>query len=224
MTNSVLIVEDDIEIAHLLSLTITKIGLHTTMVYSGQEAKTLLANKHYDIILLDLMLPEITGEDLVEYIRNELQSNIKIIVISAKTDVDEKVKLLSNGANDYMTKPFDTKELTARVKVQLRALENINDTQINEWRDIYLDKTKRIVKFQQQPLELTNSEYDILCLLMESPEKPLSKKQIYEEIQGMYLGDDNTISVHISNIRRKLKQHTDETYIKTVWGIGFMLV
>nr|MDK7246207.1 response regulator transcription factor [Staphylococcus lugdunensis] len=151
-------------------------------------------------------------------------ANSRVVVISAKTDVEEKVRLLSSGADDYLTKPFDTKELAARIDVQLRNLQQMpRQGDILTWRDLTIDKQTRKVQVKNQVLNVTNTEYDILCLFMLTPEQPISKQKIYENIQGIYLGDDNTVNVHISNIRKKLAAFSDESYIKTVWGIGFML-
>lgn len=217
-----LIIEDDIDIAHILSLTLTKMHIKTTLNFSGQEAIETLEKDQFDLILLDLMLPEVSGEEVLSYIK--AHANSRVVVISAKTDVEEKVRLLSSGADDYLTKPFDTKELAAWIDVQLRNLQQMpRQGDILTWRDLTIDKQTRKVQVKNQVLNVTNTEYDILCLFMLTPEQPISKQKIYENIQGIYLGDDNTVNVHISNIRKKLAAFSDESYIKTVWGIGFML-
>jgi len=222
MKHTALIIEDDIDIAHILSLTLTKMDIHTTINYSGSEALQTIQNKDYDLVILDLMLPEMSGEDLLPSIKEK--TNSKVIIISAKTDVDEKVKMLELGADDYMTKPFDAKEVSARVSVQLRNLENSPKKENLKWRDLTIDSSKYQVFYKNIEINLTNSEFEILKLLMSYPEKAFSKQQIYEAIQGIYLGDDNTINVHISNIRKKISQYTNDIYIQTVWGIGFMLI
>lgn len=221
MSKNVLIVEDDLEINMLLSAILKKNDIVSTSAYSGTEAELLLEQHTYDVILLDLMLPGIVGEDLIHKIREK--SNIPIIVISAKTDVSHKVEVLKMGADDYMTKPFDQEEVIARIEVQLRKSPQ---TKRNEqtWRALHLDVDKRRIQLNGQVLSLTNAEYDILALFMSQPEYAFSKREIYERLwTGPYVGDDNTISVHISNIRKKIATYSPEEYIKTVWGIGFML-
>ena len=222
MNYNALVVEDDIEIAHILSLTLAKIKVRADIVYSGNEAQQQLDKKSYDIVLLDLMLPGISGETLLPLIKKE--HNSKIIVISAKTDVDEKVNLLSMGADDYITKPFDSKELTARVNVQLRNINNKSNNKELIWKDLKLDKDKRKVTLKNSLIPLTDTEFEILTILMQEPETAISKQKLYVAVQGVYIGDDNTISVHVSNIRKKINLYTDDIYLQTVWGIGFMLV
>ncbi|BBD88790.1 response regulator transcription factor [Staphylococcus caprae] len=222
MNYNALVVEDDIEIAHILSLTLAKIKVRADIVYSGNEAQQQLDKKSYDIVLLDLMLPGISGETLLPLIKKE--HNSKIIVISAKTDIDEKVNLLSMGADDYITKPFDSKELTARVNVQLRNINNKSNNKELIWKDLKLDKDKRKVTLKNSLIPLTNTEFEILTILMQEPETAISKQKLYVAVQGVYIGDDNTISVHVSNIRKKINLYTDDIYLQTVWGIGFMLV
>ncbi|SUM58713.1 transcriptional regulator [Staphylococcus petrasii] len=200
MEYNALIIEDDIDIAHILSLTLTKMKIKTTIVYSGNEALEYLKTHNYDLILLDLMLPHIEGEELLTYIKKHLMS--RIIVVSAKTEVEEKVRLLNKGADDYLTKPFNNKELSARVEVQLRNLNQSPRQNLLVWKELSIDKSTRNVYLNKNKIELTNKEYDILCLLMKTPKKPISKQKIYEEIQGLYLGDDNTVNVHVSNIRK----------------------
>ncbi|QHW35980.1 response regulator transcription factor [Staphylococcus ursi] len=222
MQYEALIIEDDIDIAHILSLTLTKMNIKAHIVYSGLEAQACIEKNTYDLILLDLMLPEVTGEEILPIIK--ANTNSKIIVISAKVDIEEKVHLLHKGADDYITKPFDIKEVAARVAVQLRNLEHHKNPEVLVWKDLRLDLTKHQAYIKNIEMNLTNTEYDILTLLMSQPENAFSKQKIYEKVQGIYFGDDNTINVHISNIRKKISKHTNETYIKTVWGIGFMLI
>lgn len=220
----VLVIEDDQEINKLLNMILTKSGMIAVPAYSGTEGMLQLQHDTYDLILLDLMLPGISGEEFIGRIREE--SSIPIIVISAKVDIENKVQVLKMGADDYITKPFDQQEVLARAEVQLRK-SNVQSSRPAEkiWRDLKINSNRQTVLLKDIELQLTNAEFEILSLFVSHPERAFSKKKIYEEIwTGPYLGDDNTISVHVSNLRRKIAEVTDEAYIKTVWGVGFMLV
>ena len=220
----ILIIEDDPEISMLLQVILSKSNLSPVAAYSGTEGLLHLQNNSFDLILLDLMLPGKSGEELIKEIREK--SSIPIIVISAKVAVEDKVQVLKIGADDYITKPFHQEEVLARVEVQLRKAKNDPlETAQMEWRGLTIDKDKRSVTLKGKELQLTNAEFDILNLFMDKPEHAFSKKEIYENVwSGTYYGDDNTISVHVSNLRKKMAQVTEEEYIKTIWGVGFMLV
>lgn len=225
MGKKILVVEDDAEINLLLTTILTNSALETTAAYSGTEALLRLEADIYDLILVDLMLPGMTGEELIKKIREK--NNIPIIVISAKADVMHKVDVLKSGADDYITKPFDQAEVLARVEVQLRKTVPVKQVEEHEkvWRNLRVNTKKRTVALDDYPLPLTNAEYELLLLLISRPEYAFSKKEIYEQLWiGPYLGDDNTVSVHISNIRKKVAAITEDEYIQTVWGIGFILV
>ena len=220
----ILMIEDDQEISMLLSVILSKSNFEPIVAYSGTEGLLQVENNQFDLILLDLMLPGKSGEELIQVIREK--SSIPIIVISAKVDIDNKVKVLKMGADDYITKPFNQEEVIARVEVQLRkaSAHLIHTTEI-EWRGLKLNREKRVVTLYEKNLQLTNAEFDLLILFLNKPERALSKKDIYESIwKGTYYGDDNTISVHVSNLRKKISEITTEEYIKTIWGVGFMLV
>ncbi|WP_407272520.1 response regulator transcription factor [Radiobacillus sp. PE A8.2] len=220
----ILIIEDDQEISMLLSLIMTKSQLESVAAYSGTEGLLQLQNNSFDLILLDLMLPGKSGEELIREIRDN--SSIPIIVISAKSDMKNKVHVLQMGADDYITKPFHQEEVIARVEVQLRksSFHRTEPTEIR-WRGLINNMDKRFVTINGIELQLTNAEFDILTFFMDNPERALSKKEIYESIwKGTYYGDDNTISVHVSNLRKKISDITTEDYIKTIWGVGFKLL
>ncbi|HHX70762.1 MAG: response regulator transcription factor [Miniphocaeibacter sp.] len=220
----VLIIEDDVEINILLSKILEDLGVVSTSAYSGTEGLLQFQTGKFDLILLDLMLPGINGEEFLRELREI--SSVPVIIISAKSTLDDKVGLLRLGADDYITKPFAKEEVKARVEVQLRRGETTINKEENIliWKDLKLDKKQRIVKLKENSMDLTISEFDILQLLMENPKRVFSKRDIFEKIgKGLYLGDDNTISVHISNIRKKFLKVTKDEYIKTVWGIGFIL-
>lgn len=220
----ILIIEDDQEISRLLSVILTKLGMDTVVAYSGTEGLLQLQNNTYDLILLDLMLPGKSGEELIKEIRKE--NDIPIIVISAKIDIEDKVQVLKIGADDYIIKPFNQEELLARVEVQLRKLSTRSSrTQEKVWRGLKINPEKRAVTLEDNELQLTNAEFDILSFFVSNPEHAFSKREIYERIwKGPYFGDDNTISVHVSNLRKKISEITSDEYIKTIWGVGFMLV
>ncbi|CEG29038.1 response regulator transcription factor [Bacillus sp. B-jedd] len=220
----ILIIEDDQEISRLLRVILAKSHLESVAAYSGTEGLLQLQNNTFDLILLDLMLPGKSGEELLKEIREK--SSIPIIVISAKVDLENKVHVLKLGADDYITKPFHQEEVVARVEVQLRKASSHPEQSAEiRWRDLKMNMEKRSMILKEKELQLTNAEFDILTFFINNPERALSKKEIYESIwNGTYYGDDNTISVHVSNLRRKISELTAEEYIKTIWGVGFMLV
>jgi len=220
----ILIIEDDQEISRLLQVILSRAGMLPIAAYSGTEGLLQLQQQAFDLILLDLMLPGKNGEALIQEIREN--SAVPIIVISAKADVESKVQVLKMGADDYVTKPFNHEEVLARIEVQLRkAGAAPKQTADLTWRGIVIQTEKRSITLDGVELQLTNAEYDILAFLVSKPERALSKKEMYEGIwRGTYYGDDNTISVHISNLRKKMSEITAEEYIRTIWGVGFMLV
>ncbi|MGD6942866.1 response regulator transcription factor [Cytobacillus gottheilii] len=220
----ILIIEDDQEISRLLSVILKKSQMVPVAAYSGTEGLLQLQNNSFDLILLDLMLPGKSGEELLTEIRGE--NSIPIIIISAKVDVEDKVKVLKMGADDYITKPFNQDEVMARIEVQLRKAGFYPQKSAEmDWRELKIHTEKRLVTLNEKEMQLTNAEFDLLTFFVNNPERALSKKEIYESIwKGTYYGDDNTVSVHVSNLRKKIAEVTDAEYIKTVWGVGFMFV
>ena len=224
----VLIVEDDADINNLICETLTKHGLKCTQAYSGSEGLLNFKNDTFDLAILDLMMPGMTGESLTKTIRET--SKIPIIVVSAKCSTDSKVDLLAMGADDFLAKPFEVKELIARVDVQLRHLsysgreESSDGKNILSFKDLVLNKDTFEATLKGQELMLTRQEYKILELFMLYPSKVFSKQEIFEYAWNeYYIGEDKTINVHISNIRAKMKKITEDEYIDTIWGIGFRL-
>ena len=178
----------------------------------------------FDLILLDLMIPGLTGEELISYIRGS--SQVPVIVLSAKTALEDKVSLLSTGADDYLTKPFELEELLARIQVQLRhkAAGSSPASPSLQYKDWELDEQARAFLVKGQRLDLTAHELGIITLLMKHPKKVFTKQEIFESVWHQdYFVEDKTINVHISNIRSKLKETGTDSYIQTVWGIGFKL-
>ena len=178
------------------------------------------------LILLDLMLPGISGEIVLEKIKNII--DIPIIGVSAKTDIDSKVNLIRNGADDYITKPFDNQELLVRIEAVLRRFQKSttpNNSKILRFKDLSLDTEAMEAKIRNTPITLTRYEYLILQLLMSSPSKVFTKNNIFESVWNEnFIGDDNAINVHIGNLRKKFaKVNPEEKYIQTVWGLGFKM-
>lgn len=227
----ILIVEDDIDINNLLKQILTKNNYNTLQAFSGTEAKLLLSMQSFQLILLDLSLPGMTGEELIPYIRQDMHLDIPIIVISAKVALENKVNTITQGADDYMTKPFEAEEVLVRIHAALRRYKHELPPQsptiatTYSFKDLSLNTASRKVTLQQQELNLTNYEYEILLLLMQEPEKVHSRDNLYQKIwQQGYYGEDNTINMHVSNIRKKIALIDNQAnYIKTIWGIGFKL-
>ena len=221
----ILIAEDDAHINELLHTALSKAGYSTVQVYSGSEAKMLLGmgENKFDLILLDLMLPGMTGEELLAFVRSG--SDVPVIVLTAKDELDDKVSVLTGGADDYITKPFEIPEVVARVQVQLRRTVNEQGSDRLTYHDLVLDRTTRQVAVSGTPLsKVTKQEYAILELLMRNPKQVFSKEDIFEYAwEEPYMGETKTLDVHISNIRKKLKAVTSEEYIEIVWGIGYRL-
>lgn len=221
---NILIVEDDSKINEMINLDLSKEGYLCTSAFSGTEAELLLKSQSFDLIILDLMLPGKTGETLLLEVRKE--SKIPVIVLSAKDELDTKVDLLTLGADDYMTKPFELKELEARVLVQLRNRKEGTGQKDNlQYKELRLDVEKKQLFVCEKPVALTAREYRIMELFLKYPQKVFSKNELYQYAwEEYYMGEDKTINVHISNIRGKMKKISDVEYIETVWGLGFRLI
>ncbi|WP_440896552.1 response regulator transcription factor [Amphibacillus sp. Q70] len=219
----ILIIEDDNDINAMLLAALSNGGYECVQAYSGTEGRLYMEQTKFDLVLLDLMLPGMTGEELLHYIRKN--HTTPVIVISAKGEIDAKVDLLTSGADDYMTKPFDLKELLARVAVQLRKsspTEKVEDHLRHK--GLLLKRNSYSAMLKNEEIPLTRQEFKILELLLSHPNKVFSKQEIYDYAWGnFYMGEDKTINVHISNIRQKLKRVVDTEYIDTVWGVGFRL-
>ena len=213
----IMIIDDDAHISEMLSESLKNEGYTVSAAYSGTEALLLLSGSKPDIILLDLMLPGLSGEELLPKIKD-----IPVIVVSAKADVTDKVKLLLNGAADYITKPFDMQELLARIAVQLRN-KNTSPSVIS-FGNITLYADTLTVKLGETDIHLTRTECAILKLLMQNPHTPVGKTTILEKIS--YDTPDCTersLKQHISNIRHKLQAIDGHDYIEAVYGIGFKM-
>lgn len=221
--DQILIVEDDGNINQLLFEALTKEGYFCEQAYSGTEAKRLLAGGQYALVLLDLMLPGMPGEEVLASLREEDQT--PVIVLTAKDQLDDKVDLLKGGADDYVTKPFNIEEVLARVQVQMRRKSQEAPSQTLSYKDMVIHKDTFQIEIRGVELpKITKQEFAILELLLRHPKKVFSKEEIFEYAwDEVYMGETKTLDVHISNIRKKIKQVTDEGYIETVWGIGYRL-
>ncbi|MGL6201842.1 MAG: response regulator transcription factor [Lachnospiraceae bacterium] len=220
--NHILIIEDDPYINNFVAEAVKKSGYTCVQAFSGTEALLLLEKSSFHLIILDLMLPGMSGEEFIKTIKPD--NHTPIIVVSAKDELDSKVDLLTLGAEDYITKPFEIKELLVRIAVQLRRSGSEQIQNQLEYQDLKLDKDTMQIIAAGNELSLTKQEFKILELLFRHPNKIFSKPEIYEYAwDDYYLGEDKTINVHISNIRQKLKRVSDKEYIETVWGVGFKL-
>lgn len=219
----ILIVEDDDDINDLLKDMLNNNGYYVECAYSGTEALIYLKNENIDIVLLDLMIPGKSGEEVLEIIRDAHQ--IPVIIISAKEEQGIRPRLLRAGADDFISKPFDIDEVLARVEVNIRRYSKSMNIKNNIYKEIEILSDSRIVKVNGQEVVLTSTEFEILELMVRYPEKVFSKNNIFKSIWGEdFICDDNTITVHISNLRNKLKKAgAKEPYIKTIWGIGYKL-
>lgn len=217
---TIAIIDDDVYIGNMIEEVLQNEGYNILRAYSGTEALYLLSNNKPDLVLLDLMLPGLTGEEVLPHIHN-----IPVIVISAKIDVDSKVSLLLSGAADYLTKPFDTKELLARIAVQLRNKESKCDTMVVTVGQLILDEQSHEVKYDGKPIKITKTEYAILKLLMINQNRTISKSIILERIASDTPDcTEDSLKQHISNLRSKLRDISEKDMIEAVWGIGYKLV
>ena len=216
---NILIIDDDAHINEALSTALQAEGYSVSKAYSGTEALLLLSHNKPDLILLDLMLPGLSGEKLLPQIRD-----IPVIVVSAKADVTDKVELLIGGAVDYITKPFDMKELLARIMVQLRKNERYAERSLLAYREITLDTDKHTISANGREQKLTRTEFAIMKLLMQNPEQVVAKLTILDRI-SLDTPDctEDSLKSHVYNLRKKLKALTGKEYVSAVWGIGFML-
>lgn len=222
---TILIIEDDTAINDLLATALKKAGYDTVQAYSGTEGRLLIRTEksRFSLVILDLMLPGMRGEELLEFIRSQRET--PVIVLTAKDELDDKISVLTKGADDYITKPFQIPEVLARIQVQLRHASKEKEADRIVYRDMVLDRTSRQVAVSGTALEkITKQEFAILELLLRHPKQVFSKEDIFEYAwDEPYMGETKTLDVHISNIRKKIKAVTSEEYIETVWGIDYRL-
>ena len=213
----ILVVDDDIHIGNMLEEVLDRAGYGVLRAYSGTEAAMLLERDTPDLVLLDLMLTGLSGEELLSKIKGT-----PVIVVSAKIDVENKVDLLLGGAVDYVTKPFNTKELLARIAVALRS--TAAQALLLHYDAITLNTANYAVTVSEQEVKLTRTEYAILKCLMQNADKAVSKSRLLERIV-LDTPDctESSLKIHVSNLRGKLRDASGKDYIEAVWGIGFKL-
>lgn len=233
MGDYILIVEDDNDISHMLKELLEQNGYETAQAFSGTESLLYIEKRRPRAMILDLMLPGMNGEELLGKVKKEYPS-IAVIIASAKEGTKTRVAMLRAGADDYITKPFDTEELLARLEAVLRRSAYIQDSmeadgqkdkEKLQYKDIVMEPEDFKVTVAGEEIKLTRREFLILELMMRNPGKVFTKSNIYESVWNEeFLGEDNAVNVHISNIRQKIgKVKEGENYIETVWGIGFKM-
>lgn len=220
--DKVLIVEDDYKLNNMIQTLLRKNKYDVVAAFSGTEALLLLEKESFYLVLLDLMLPGASGEEVLTKI-NEYQ--VPVICVSAKDDLDTKLQLMRDGADDYITKPFNNEELLVRIEALLRRSNKSplqSKAYIYKFKELILDSENHVVTIKNEPIDLTAKEYRILELLISNPKKVFTKQNIFESVWfEEYLFDERVVTVHVSNLRNKLKN--GESYIKTVWGIGYKM-
>lgn len=215
---NILIIDDDIHIGNMLDEVLSKEGYKVLRAYSGTEALLLLSTSNPNLVLLDLMLPGLSGEEVLPKIKE-----IPVIIVSAKVDIDNKVDLLLGGAVDYITKPFETKELLARIAVALRNPYTPAKSVLS-FDNLCLDTNTQEVSAGGKAVKLTRTEYAILKTLMQNPSQVITKSLLLDRIsEDTPDCTDNSLKTHISNLRKKLRDVGGKEYIEAVWGIGFKL-
>ncbi len=215
----ILIVDDDVHIGNALEDVLCKEGYQTLRAYSGTEALLVLSQAKVDLVLLDLMLPGLEGEEVLPHIKD-----VPVIILSAKADLEEKVALLLGGAVDYVTKPFHREELLARIAVHLRNAQGNGSLCVYSYKQLQLDAASHLVTVGCQEVKLTRTESAILKILMRNPTQVVTKSLLLDRIsQDTPDCTESSLKMHISNLRKKLREAGAGDCIEAVWGIGFKL-
>ena len=216
---TILIVDDDENINNMLFEVLETEGFCVIRAFSGSEALLVLEQKKPDLVLLDLMLPGVCGEDVLKKIRD-----IPVIVVSAKIDIENKVNLLLGGAADYVTKPFDIRELVARIKLQLKKTKKLPFSPLMTFEEITLDENSHRVYVSEKEVRLTRTEFSILKILLQNKGSVVAKSVLLDKL-SFETPDcvESSLKVHVSNLRKKLREQSEKDYIESVWGIGFKI-
>jgi two-component system OmpR family response regulator len=220
----ILVVDDEKKIIEIIQAYLERGGYQVISAVDGKTALAMAHSRHPDLIILDLMLPEISGWDVCRMIRKE--SDIPILMLTARDEVTDKIVGLEMGADDYVTKPFDPKELVSRVRAILRRVESkTGQKNIIQIADLYIDIEKRQVRRNEISVELTHNEFDILRVMAENPGRVFSRMQLLDKVQGdAYEGYERTIDSHIKNLRKKIEADPEHPqYVITVHGVGYKL-
>ena len=226
MINKILIAEDEVEIAELLSLYLESEGFETVIFHNGKEALESLKKDDYEVLLADIMMPEMNGYELIKEVRKI--NNIPVIIISAKAGHEDRILGLNIGADAYITKPFNPLEVVAYVKAAVRR-NSMNQSEkqsvetLLKIGELEFDMHTNVLKKSGRMIQLTATEIKILAMMMREPDRVFTKTQIYEQLRGeFFVNDDNTVIVHISNLRQKIEDDPSKPrYIKTIRGLGY---
>ena len=223
MQNKILIVDDDENICELLNLYLKKDGFDTSIAYNGRQAVELAENYNPDLILLDIMLPELDGWQVCREIRKK--SEVPIIMLTAKGETFDKILGLELGADDYVTKPFDTKEVVARIKAVLRrSTENEKAEKQEEVRydKLIINLTNYELVVDGKSVDTPPKELELIYHLASNPNRVYTRDQLLDEVWGFdYYGESRTVDVHVKRLREKLEDVSDKWCLKTVWGVGY---
>lgn len=219
METRILVVDDDSNICDLIELYLQKEGYKVFKAYNGSEALKVFKEKQIDLIVLDIMMPELDGYEVLKEIRKS--SQIPVLMLTAKGETFDRVLGLELGADDYMVKPFEPKELIARIRAVLRRYKPQSQNRVIEFTNLKIDADSYIVVFNGKEIEMPPKEFELLYFLASNPNKVFTRDQLLYEVWGYdYPGDSRTVDVHIKRIREKLSEE-NEWHIKTVWGVGY---
>jgi len=224
MANTIFIVEDSHEISDMLASYLEDNNFRIIRAFDGSTARGMLKTEKYDLVLMDLMLPNVSGESLIKGLRE--YSKVPVIVLSAKSMVETRIEMIRIGADDYIIKPFNLDEVLVRIEAVLRrsGVQEEKQGEILNHGELKLYTEDKRVTFRDENIALTSKEMQILELLLRYPSKTYSKANLYEAVWNEeYIYEDNTINVHVSNLRSKLKKATGLDFVETVWGIGYRL-
>ena len=232
MEKNVLVIEDDKDLAVLIGIHLKDLGCKVEFAYEGTAGLTKALDQPFDLIILDLMLPKLDGFEVCKMIRSE-NKTIPILILTSKAEELDKILGLELGANDYITKPFSIRELMARVKANLRAVDAVKqeslekdlDAELN-FGDLMINFDKRRVTISTHPVDLTAKEFDLLAYFVRHPGRSFTRAQLLNEVWGyQFSGYDHTVNSHINRLRSKIERNPAEPkFIKTVWGVGYRFV
>ena len=223
MTRKILVVDDEQKIVDIVRAYLEREGFRVVTAYDGETALKVFRQEKPDLIVLDLMLPKLSGHDVCRAVRKE--SDVPIIMLTARDELTDKVVGLELGADDYLTKPFEGRELVARVKAILRRAEPVTSARLIRVGDISVDAERRVAAVGDKEVELTTTEFDMLRLMAAHPGRVFSRSELLDRLQGdAYEGYERTIDSHIKNLRRKIEPDPEKpSYIHTVYGAGYKL-